>query len=150
MISALDDWETRCGAVIGDIETEIANIKSRAVKERARDRSRQTMLDKALGEWAGDKGVETGSGPGSGASGGRTGRKLGGAARFGPGVGIGNKREFSADDHEDNVSWENGGDGGVDPGRAGRMDVDEGAGSSRSGPGGRHAKRILGRKLERE
>jgi COP9 signalosome complex subunit 7 len=134
MVSVLADWQTRCGDVIGDIEGEIANIRARAEKERAGERARQAMSEKALNEWSGDKGVE------APASSGRAARRMGGAARFG----IGNKREFSADDHEDD-GYDEGGD--VDPGLAGRMDVDEGAGSSsRFGSGMRHAKRVLGRK----
>ncbi|RMJ24957.1 Cop9 signalosome [Aspergillus sp. HF37] len=137
MVSVLADWQARCDDVIGDIEGEIANIKARAEKERAGVLARQAMSEKALNEWSGDKGVEA---PASG----RAARRMGGAARFG----IGNKREFSADDHEDDGYCDEGGDGAADPGLASRMDVDEGAGSSsRFGSGMRHAKRVLGRKL---
>lgn len=139
MISVLADWESRCGAVINDIETEIANIKARAERERVKEGARNAMFEKALTEWTGDKGVEAAA-----PAGGRGARRMGGAARFGPGGGVGNKREFSADEHEDDGYWEGGEAGLIEP----RMDVDEGAGSSlRPGPGSRQAKRVLGRKL---
>lgn len=136
MISVLADWESRCGGVISDIEAEIANIKANAEKEKVKERARATAFEKALNECTSDKGLETGPA-------GRMSRKM---ARYGAGGGVGNKREFSADDHEDDGYFENAGDGLVAPGLAGRMDIDEGAGSSRVGPGARNAKRVLGRK----
>lgn len=133
MISVLSDWEARCGAVIGEIETEIANIKARAEKEKAKEKARVAVFEKALNGSMDDKGTEVGAG-------GRGGRR----SRFGGG-GVGNKREFSSDDYDDGY-LENGGDGGFDADFGGRMDIDEGAGSSssRAAAGARQAKRVLG------
>lgn len=145
MISLLTQWETRCGDVISDIEAEIARIKSNAAKRRAKEQARAALLEKALAS-ASDGGAKDAAGGGSGSGS----KRLGGAQRFGQGGG--NKREFNADDHddEDDGYWDNGNDGGVDLHAAGsRMDIDESAGSSRfplSGAGARHAKRILGKK----
>jgi COP9 signalosome complex subunit 7 len=142
MISLLTQWESRCGDVISDIEAEIAKIKSNAAKRRAKEQARAALLEKALASADGSAQDAAEGGPGS--------RKLGGAQRFGHGGG--NKREFNADDYddEDDGYWDNGNDGGIDLHAAGsRMDVDESAGSSRfglSGAGARHAKRILGKK----
>ncbi|GAQ08383.1 COP9 signalosome complex subunit 7 [Aspergillus lentulus] len=142
MISLLTEWESRCGDVISDIEAEIAKIKSNAAKRRAKEQARAALLEKALASADGSAKDAAVGGPGS--------RKLGGAQRFGQGGG--NKREFNADDYddEDDGYWDNGNDGGIDLHAAGsRMDIDESAGSSRfglSGAGARHAKRILGKK----
>lgn len=135
MISVLADWESRCGSVISDIEAEIENIKANAEKEKVKERARAAAFEKALNEYSSDKGVESGP-PG------RMTRKM---SRFGAAGSVGNKREFSADDYDDDGYWEDGAEGSFD-GSAGRMDIDEGAGSSRVGPGARHAKRMLGRK----
>ncbi|GIC90660.1 PCI domain-containing protein [Aspergillus udagawae] len=143
MISLLTQWEGRCGDVISDIEAEIAKIKSNAAKRRAKEQARAALLEKALAS-ASDGSAKDAAGGGTGP------KKFGGAQRFGQGGG--NKREFSADDHddEDDGYWDNGNDGGIDLHAAGsRMDIDESAGSSRfglSGAGARHAKRILGKK----
>ena len=134
MISVLEDWETRCGDVINDIEAEITNIKNNAEKQRAKDKARTTVFEKALEELQSEKG-------GDNAPSSRMARKM---ARYGPGAGgIGNKREFSSDDHDDDGYFENGSYGGLDPVAEGRMDIDEGTGSSR---GTRQVKRVLGRK----
>ncbi|RHZ74701.1 hypothetical protein CDV55_108806 [Aspergillus turcosus] len=143
MISLLTQWESRCGDVISDIEAEIARIKSNAAKRRAKEQARAALLEKALAS-ASDGGAKDTAGGASGS------KRLGGAQRFGQGGG--NKREFNADDHddEDDGYWDNGNDGGVELHAAGsRMDIDDSAGSSRfplSGAGARHAKRILGKK----
>ncbi|EAW24880.1 PCI domain-containing protein [Aspergillus fischeri NRRL 181] len=144
MISLLTQWESRCGDVISDIEAEIAKIKTNAAKRRAKEQARAALLEKALASADGSAKDAAGGGSGSGS------RRLGGAQRFGQGGG--NKREFNADDYddEDDGYWDNGNDGGIDLNAAGsRMDIDESAGSSRfglSGAGARHAKRILGKK----
>ncbi|KAF7160331.1 hypothetical protein CNMCM5623_005851 [Aspergillus felis] len=143
MISLLTQWESRCGDVISDIEAEITRIKSNAAKRRAKEQARGALLENAL--------VSTSEGSAKDVAGGGSGsKKVGGAQRFGQGGG--NKREFNADDHddEDDGYWDNGNDGGIDlPAAGSRMDIDESAGSSRfglSGAGARHAKRILGKK----
>lgn len=142
MISLLTQWESRCGDVISDIEAEIAKVKTNAAKRRAKEQARAALLEKALASADGSAKDVTGGGSGS--------RRHGGSQRFGQGGG--NKREFNADDYddEDDGYWDNGNDGGIDLHAAGsRMDIDESTGSSRFGLGGagaRHAKRILGKK----
>lgn len=134
MVTVLAAWDTRCGDVFSDIEAEIANMKENAEKKREKEKTRKSVFEKALEECSSEKGGE--NVPSS-----RMARKM---ARFGTGAGgIGNKREFSSDDHDDDGYFENGSYGAVDPGLDGRMDIDEGTGSSR---GARQVKRVLGRK----
>ncbi|KAN0068861.1 COP9 signalosome subunit 7 [Elaphomyces granulatus] len=159
MIAILSEWEGRCGQAIGGIEAEIAKIKAQAAKNRACEQERATRLERLI---AGDgdddgtgidfKGRLTGGNkyglrPREGNS---TGGRGGGVAKLGPpGTANSNKREYSADDpDEDDGYWDNGSDGGMDAGTLGsRMDIDEGSGApSRIGAGGgnfRQAKRIL-------
>ncbi|EAW10690.1 putative COP9 signalosome subunit 7 (CsnG) [Aspergillus clavatus NRRL 1] len=147
MISLLTQWETRCGDVVGDIEAEIAKIKTNAAKRKAKEQARAELLEKALASLHDGKDVGVGVGGGGSAAGLR---RFGGAQRFA--LGGGNKREYSADelDDADDGYWDNANDGGVDLHAAGsRMDIDESLGSSRLGLGGagaRHAKRFLGKK----
>ena len=57
MISALHEWELRCGRVISGLETEIAKIHADADKRRAQERERASLLDNALsGSKTGSKG----------------------------------------------------------------------------------------------
>ncbi|PLB55254.1 hypothetical protein P170DRAFT_399267 [Aspergillus steynii IBT 23096] len=149
MISFLTDWETRCGDVITDIETEITKIRTNSAKRRAKERDDNELFEKTLANWptisADLAGFESNRMPGSKKSGWH-----GGHLRGGPGGYIGSKREYSADDFdEDDGYWDNGLEGSLDMHLGSRMDVDEGLGSSRAGPGGagaRHAKRVLGKK----
>lgn len=149
MISFLANWETRCGDVITDIETEITKIRTNSARRRAKDRDDNELFEKTLANWpaisAELAGFESARLPGSKKSGWQ-----GGPSRGGPGGYIGSKREFSADDFDgDDGYWDNGLDGAFDTHLGSRMDVDEGLGSSRAGPGGagtRHAKRVLGKK----
>lgn len=137
MISTLTEWESRCGDVIGDIELQIEKIKADAVKRRSKERAQAEFLEKALANSA--ENDTAGQSKKSGVPDG--GRKLGGSG------GSGNKREYSADDNDDDGYFENGSDGMDPSGASSRMDVDEGAGSSsRLGAGARQAKRILGKK----
>ncbi|PYH91491.1 hypothetical protein BO71DRAFT_443166 [Aspergillus ellipticus CBS 707.79] len=144
MVSVLTQWETRCRSVIGEIEAEIARIRSESARRREEEYGRNVVFEKALAGWgseggdgarraAGWQGKESGGGPGG---------------PGGVGLGGGNKREFSADDFDDDDDdgyWEHGveGDG---QGLGSRMDIDDGAGSLRLGLGARHPKRVLGKK----
>lgn len=139
MVSVLTEWEQRCGDVIGDIEVEIIRIHADAEKRRNKEYTRASLLEQALSQPATDfsgkdpktnkmahhrdvGGIKLGSGPGGSGS---------------------NKREFSDDEGY------HGGEGTGGPNAASLMDVDEGAGASRSGFGAgvsRQAKRVLGKK----
>lgn len=133
MISILIEWESRCGGVISDIEAEIEKIKANTAKRTAKENARAELLNKVIDSWPGegDEGHPRGSGM-------RGGRRLG----HGVGESSGNKREYSADDNDDDGYFENGSD---DAGAAGsKMDIDEGIGSSRTAA--RQAKRLLGKK----
>ena len=142
MISFLTDWETRCGDVITDIEAEITKIRTNSAKRRAKERDDNELFEKTLANWpaisADLAGFEAARFPGS--------KKV----RGGPGGYSGSKREYSADDLDDDDGyWDNGLEGGVEAHPGSRMDIDEGLGSSRAGPGGgwaRHVKRVLGKK----
>ncbi|KAL4896731.1 hypothetical protein BDV59DRAFT_171346 [Aspergillus ambiguus] len=133
MIAILTHWESSCGSVIADIETEIATIKATAAKRRAHENARSVLFQKSLAEVSTTPGPETlGAsklyGPGAAAA---------GAGGWQRGLG-GNKREFNSDDFDDGDDgyWDNGADGGLDL----RMDIDDGTRPSR------HAKRVLGKK----
>lgn len=132
MITLLTEWETRCGDVVSDLEAEIALVKSNAAKRRVKEQDYQTLLEEAVKQRTENAG-NNGAGPGRGGKKGVFGR-LGAAA-----AGMGrNKREFSADDvDEDDGFWDINTDG---------MDIDEGAGSSSRAAASRHSKRILGKK----
>lgn len=143
MITILTEWESRCGGVIGGIEAEISRIKAEAERRRAKERARAELVERTLNGWEGDDDL-------GGESGGRRGglRSKESKHGFSGGAGPGNKREFNADHDDDDGYWDNGSDGAADSGAAGsRMDIDEGAGSSRTGAsagtGARQAKRIL-------
>lgn len=137
MISVLTDWELRCGDVISGIEAEIAKIQANSRKRRAKEHARALLLEKALSDPIGDPRTRKGafSKDGSG------GVKLGSSIGNGSGS---NKREFSDDEGY------HGGDGLGERSSSSMMDIDEGAGSSRTGTGGasssRYAKRFLGKK----
>jgi COP9 signalosome complex subunit 7 len=120
MISNLNEWESRCGEVVADLEAEIARVKSDAATRAAKNQAQQQAIDEALkkrqdGSWRKNK---------------RTG------GRLGTGVG-GSKRD--ADDIADDGFFEN-----MDGENGSRMDIDEGAGA-RAG-NSRQPKRVLGRK----
>ncbi|PYI12388.1 hypothetical protein BO78DRAFT_392247 [Aspergillus sclerotiicarbonarius CBS 121057] len=148
MIRILTQWETRCGDVIGDIEAEIKRIKTESARRKAEEHGRTVLFEKALNAW----GNEMGGGDGikkAGGGGGWQGRDVRGGSGGGVGLGGGNKREFSADEFDDDGYWEHGLDGDVQ-GLGSRMDIDDGLESSRLGAGtgaaARHPKRVLGKK----
>ncbi|OOF95718.1 hypothetical protein ASPCADRAFT_506554 [Aspergillus carbonarius ITEM 5010] len=148
MIRILTQWETRCGDVIGDIETEIQRIKTESARRRTEEHERDVLFEKALSAWGNEMGgdMKKAGGGGGGGGGGWHGRDVRGG---GVGLGGGNKREFSADEFDDDGYWEYGLDGDVQGLSSSRMDIDDGAGSSRLGAGGaaaRHPKRVLGKK----
>ena len=146
MISILTEWESRCGDVVCDIEAEIERIKTDAWKRRSKEAARASLLEQTVADVSsGDAALSKQSGfqPRTG------GRRLDGVA--GAGMSSGNKREYKADDNDDDDDgyFENGSEGGnLDSSAAGsRMDIDEGVGSSRSGPAAsRQTKRVLGKK----
>lgn len=154
IVKVLQVWENRCSSVVGEIEAQIAGIRSNAAKRMARDTWRQEIVDHAV-LYTEISGENTGTG-GGGAGVGRTTRSgvgtrggLGDDSR--KGKGIGNKRDLDEQQEDEEVAhWghQTGGeeDGGVGVGLA-RMEVDEGAGlAGRGGDGGRTAKRAVGKK----
>ncbi|GCB26484.1 COP9 signalosome complex subunit 7 [Aspergillus awamori] len=140
MIDILTAWETRCGDVIGDIEAEIVRIKTESARRRAEEREKEVLFEKALAGWGAKMDEKkVGGGGGGWQQGGRGGGVIGG-----------NKREFAADELDDDGYWEYGLEGGDGMGGGGsRMDIDDGAGArlggASSGPA-RHPKRVLGKK----
>ncbi|KAI9932888.1 hypothetical protein ASPWEDRAFT_145172 [Aspergillus wentii DTO 134E9] len=140
MISVLTEWETRCGDVISGMEAEIAKIRTNSLKRRSDERARAVLIENTLAGWGSDGGGARSKKYGS--------KDVSGGLRMAPGgsAGSGNKREFTADEHDDDGYWDsNGGEGTFDAGASGsRMDIDEGAGSRAAGT--RHAKRVLGKK----
>jgi COP9 signalosome complex subunit 7 len=154
ILKVLQVWESRCSSVVGDIETQIAKIKASAAKRKAREASRQEVVDNAVlsNEGAGDSAAGSGGvGPGgivrqTRAAGARAGSMDEG--RKGKGTGI--KRDLDEQQEDEEVGqWGRLGseeDGGVGVGLA-KMEVDEGAGLvGKNGDGARTAKRVLGKK----
>lgn len=149
MITILTNWETRCSDVTNDLEAEIEKIKADAVKRRSKEQAHAALLEKAVANYSPDADGAGFGGPGMSRKSNRQsrtgGRRLGRSGAGGSGS-IGNKREFSADDNDDDGYFENGSDGLFESNAAGsRMDIDEGVGSS-SRSAARQAKRLLGKK----
>ncbi|CAI7568423.1 unnamed protein product [Penicillium glandicola] len=120
MIENLNEWESRCGEVVSDLEAEIARIKSDAAKRAARTQAYNEALEEAVKKKS------------AGKKGGRRG------GRLGPGLG-GSKRD--ADDIDEDDGFFETFDGGE---HGSRMDIDEAPGA-RTG-NSRQPKRVLGRK----
>lgn len=138
MITLLTKWEARCCEVVSDLEREIARVRVDAARRRAKEQAHQTLLERAV-----QARLDQAGGPGIGGGGGNNGNMAPGRngskpifSRRGPGMGR-NKREYNADDVDDDDGFWETGDG---------MDIDEGVGSSSRAPGSRHTKRILGKK----
>lgn len=144
--------------MVGDIEAQIAGIRSRAAKRKTREARRQDVVDTAVlsNEGPGDAGNAAGAVAvaGTGTGGGRTlrsgGMRGGSGDENRKGKGTGSKRDLDEQQEDEEVSqWgQYGGeeDGGVGLGLA-KMEVDEGAGLvGKTGDGARTAKRVLGKK----
>jgi COP9 signalosome complex subunit 7 len=154
VLKVLQVWGSRCSGVVGEIEAQIAGIRSNAAKRKAREMKRQEVVDHAVlsNDGAGDS--NAGGGGGGGAVVGRTTRSGGMRGNSGDenrkGKGTGSKRDLDEQqEDEEVVRWEQHRgeeDGGVGVGLA-KMEVDEGAGFlGKGGDGGRTAKRVLGKK----
>lgn len=135
MISLLTEWESRCGEVVSDLEAEIARVKENAAQRHAKEQAYQKLQEEVM-----NKRAEASRANESGAWHGRPGRGIGGRGGTRSGTGLGsNKRD--ADDIDQDDDFGGSGEGGES---GSRMDIDEGAGSSRGGS--RQIKRMLGRK----
>ncbi|RAL17184.1 COP9 signalosome subunit 7 [Aspergillus homomorphus CBS 101889] len=152
IITVLTQWETRCGDVISDIEAEIAKIKSESAKRRAKEHARNVAFERALEAYQ-TEAAGVVSGGESSAAGGAARRHWGQQqAVYNRGGGLGgNKREFSADEYDDDDGfWEHGNEMEMQASGGSRMDIDEGSGSGRAAgsgsAGARHPKRVLGKK----
>jgi COP9 signalosome complex subunit 7 len=170
IMKVLQIWESRCSSVVGDIEAQIAGIRSSAAKRKAKEARRQEVVDTAVlsndspGEGGNPSGGVAGpitsaiGGNGGGFGGGRMLRSAGGV-RSGSGdesskkgKGTGSKRDLDEQQEDEEVGqWGTHGGGGEEDGGVGvglaKMEVDEGAGSSgKTGDGTRTAKRVLGKK----
>ncbi|KAI9705965.1 MAG: hypothetical protein M1836_005371 [Candelina mexicana] len=53
MIKVLDDWDSRCVGVLGDLEVQMKEIRRRAAERRKKDRQMENILERAMN---GDKG----------------------------------------------------------------------------------------------
>jgi COP9 signalosome complex subunit 7 len=131
MVTLLTEWESRCGEVVTDLETEIARVKTNAQKRFAKEKAYRERLEEMVQRHTGREGGKSGDG-------------RAGKSGFGRGIdrmafGLGrNKRE--ADDFDEDDGFESGDNGEA----ASRMDIDEGAGVGRGGS--RQTKRVVGRK----
>ncbi|KAJ5570066.1 COP9 signalosome complex subunit 7 [Penicillium hispanicum] len=136
MVSLLTDWEARCVEVVSDLEAEIARVKANAATRQAEERAHQKLFDETVQRRQNAAGSQDGPGNGRAGKAGIFGRRGG---RVPTGMSS-NKRE--ADDIDADDGYWDSGEGGE---FGSRMDIDEGAGSSRGGFS-RNSKRILGRK----
>lgn len=50
MVAVLDDWDSRCVGVLGEIEIHIKEIRRKATETRKRELENEKMLEKAMGE----------------------------------------------------------------------------------------------------
>ncbi|KAI9805830.1 MAG: hypothetical protein M1825_000444 [Sarcosagium campestre] len=48
LLSSLDDWDTRCDSVLGDIESQIQSIRARALQRRQLELEQETALESAI------------------------------------------------------------------------------------------------------
>lgn len=152
MISILSEWESRCGDVIGSIETEIAKIKAQAAEQRKRGRDRAKRIEKSINGWKGlsleesqalrravhqQQHLKSGSARAAG--------KAASGTAAGSSASSGQKREFNGDDDDDVGRGEDDGyfERDSDADGSSRMDIDEGAGAQSSSTATRQAKRIL-------
>lgn len=159
MISLLAAWQDRCGSVIGDIEAEIAKIKTQAARHREEEREQASRLERSVVKgWegedhygmtsAGDRHRDGSSSGGGGSSSTTTLRSLRGPTTAKQNqhqqrgttatrpAASRNKREFSGDDDEDEQGEGNldddgygDSDGGVETAGS-RMDIDAGLGAN--------------------
>ncbi|CEO60072.1 Putative COP9 signalosome subunit 7 [Penicillium brasilianum] len=134
MVTLLTDWESRCGEVVADLETEIARVKANAQKRYAKEQAYRERLEDAVQRRQAETARDGGN-----SEDGRAGK-----SGFGRGVdrmafGLGrNKRE--ADDFDEDDGFVSGDNGES----SSRMDIDEGSGVGRGGS--RQTKRVVGRK----
>jgi COP9 signalosome complex subunit 7 len=134
MVTLLTEWESRCGEVVADLETEIARVKANAQKRHAKEQVYRERLEDAVQR----RQAETARDGGNGGDG------RAGKSGFGRGVdrmafGLGrNKRE--ADDFDEDDGFVSGDNGES----SSRMDIDEGSGVGRGAS--RQTKRVVGRK----
>lgn len=135
MISLLTEWESRCGEVVSDLEAEIARVRENAAKRHANELAYQKLQEEVVKKRA----AEAARTADSGVWNGRAGRRVGGRGGTRSGTGLGSHKR-DADDIDQDDGLGDSGEGG-EPGS--RMEIDDGAGSSR---GSRQIKRILGRK----
>ncbi|KAJ5183554.1 COP9 signalosome complex subunit 7 [Penicillium capsulatum] len=140
MTSVLTEWEARCGEVVTDLETEIARVKENAAKRHAEEQEYEALLSDAVKrrQAAANSNLDGATSGGSSRSGKPSSSRRMDSWRSAMGVGS-NKRE--ADDIAEDDGFFESGEGGA----GSRMDIDEGAGSSRGGST-RHPKRVVGRK----
>lgn len=135
MLKTLGEWESRCTDVIGDIEAQIAAIRSEAAKRSQKEKSRMEIVERAVAEDPAEKNK-----PAKKAEDGKKGGGTGGGKVLGSMSG--NKR--ASDDNDEEAEDDANGDG---------MDVDEVPGGASGStatplPGGNSAKG-LGRNVKR-
>ncbi|KAJ6171161.1 COP9 signalosome complex subunit 7 [Penicillium chermesinum] len=138
VIGVLSEWETRARHVTLAMDQESTRIKDNVSERAAKNTKHESMLNEATSCRADQDATATSSAvhPATEEQGSR-GKKPYGRATANPSGS--NKREADVIDQDDGF-WEPG--EGPDQG-ASRMDIDEGAGSSR---GSRYSKRVVGRR----
>lgn len=153
ILKVLQVWENRCRSVVGEIEGQIAGIRSHAVARKEEETRRQDIIDSAV--LSTDASSEANTSAGVAGVFGRSTRSawIKGVTsdEYKKGKGIGNKRDLDEQlEDEEFTPWGHHGgeeDGGVGVGLA-KMEVDESAGVTGKGTyAGRTAKRTAGKKV---
>lgn len=141
MLSIIQTWESRCTSVISEIEQQITTIKTEAATRKAKENSRQEIIDQAVLNVDGVPNRPGQGGKGHGLRGGND------ADRKVKGVASGSKRDLQEQQGSDGYGDDDGEDGGVGVGVA-KMEVDEGGGTAmgKSEGSARASKRFFGKK----
>ncbi len=50
MLSVLEDWDNRCGSVLGEIEGQVREIRRKAQEQRKREAEHEKAVAKRMGE----------------------------------------------------------------------------------------------------
>ncbi len=50
MISVLEDWDSRCGDVLGELEERVRDVRKKAAEQRRRELENEKAVERAMGE----------------------------------------------------------------------------------------------------
>ena len=50
MVSVLEEWDSRCVAVLGDLEGQVREVRRKAMEQRKKEGEHERSVAKAMGE----------------------------------------------------------------------------------------------------